>query len=393
MKPAWQRHFGMPWRKHGGRSSWRRGPLFRAALVKLSPDDHLLTVVMHHTVSDGWSIGVLIVEASRIYEAFSRDKPSPMPELTVQYADYAVWQRGWLQGELLERQLAFWRETLAGVSALELPTDRPRPVAPSGRGGQRSQDWPKTLVDSIKAVGRGEGATLFMTLLAGFEAVLYRHSGQTDFAVGTPVAGRSTLQTEGMIGFFANTLTLRADLAGDPSFRELIRRVKAVALGAYARQDVPFDLIVQELLPQRDPSRAPLFQAMLVLQNAPLPALEAPGLMMKPLEVESVTAKFDLTLTVTETDSGLRATLEYNDDLFDPATADRLLGHLQMLLTSATADPDAPVSGLTMLTEAEQRMLLHWNQSDAEESVGRTLPRWKRPWPTLMDYPTPNSTL
>jgi amino acid adenylation domain-containing protein len=354
--------------------AWRpfdlaRGPLLRARLIKIAPDHHLLTVVMHHTVSDGWSIGVLIVEAGRIYDAFSKGQPSPLPELTVQYADYAVWQRGWLKGEVLDAQLAYWRESLAGLPALEIPTDHPRPIAPSGRGGQRSQDWPNALTDALKTVGRAEGATLFMTLLAGFEAVLHRHGGQVDFAIGTPVAGRTTSQTEGMIGFFANTLTLRADLSGDPSFRELVRRAKVEALGAYARQDVPFDLIVQELLPHRDPSRPSLFQAMLVLQNAPLPALEAPGLTMKPLEVDSVTAKFDLTLTVTENENGLRANLEYNSDLFEPTTADRLLGHFQTLLTSATTEPDAPVSGLTMMTEEEQRMLLHWNQSEAEEGA------------------------
>lgn len=342
------------------------GPLFRARLFKLGPEDHLVTVVTHHTVSDGWSIGVLIMETGRLYDAFARGEPSPLPDLPVQYADYAIWQRGWLQGEILEAQLAFWRETLSGVPALELPGDRPRPAVPSGRGGQRSRDWPKPVADALKALGRSEGATLFMTLLAGFETVLHRHGGQVDFAVGTPIAGRTTSQTEGMIGFFANTLPLRADLKGDPSFRELVRRVKTAALGAYARQDVPFDLLVNELLPHRDASRPPLFQVMLVLQNAPLPALQSPGLEMTPLEVESVTAKFDLTLSVVESADGLRAALEYNADLFDPTTADRLLGHLQTLLASAAAEPDAPVSSLTMLTEDEQRMLLQWNQTGTD---------------------------
>jgi amino acid adenylation domain-containing protein len=357
--------------------AWRpfdlaRGPLFRARLFRLGPEDHLVTAVTHHTVSDGWSIGVVIVETSRLYEAFAGGAASPLPALPVQYADYAVWQRGWLRGEVLDAQLAYWREALAGVPALELPSDRPRPPAPSGGGGQRAEDWPKPQADGLKVLGRSEGATLFMALLAGFEAVIHRHSGQTDFAVGTPVAGRTTSQTEGMIGFFANTLALRADLGGDPSFRDLLRRAKAGVLAAYARQDVPFDMIVNELLPHRDPSRTPLFQVMLVLQNAPLPALRAPGLELAPLEVESVAAKFDLTLSVTETAAGLRAVLEYDTDLFDPSTADRLLGHLRTLLASAVAAPDAPVSELTMMTEDERRMLLEWNPAgpgDADEAA------------------------
>jgi amino acid adenylation domain-containing protein len=358
-------------RRAAGEAWWpfdlAAGPLFRARLFRLGPEEHLVTVVTHHTVSDGWSIGVLILEAGRLYDAFARGEPSPLPPLPVQYADYAVWQREWLRGDVLEAHLAYWREALAGVPPLELPTDRPRPAAPSGRGGQRAKDWPRPLADSLRALGKSEGATLFMALLTGFEAVLARHSGQADFAVGTPVAGRPTLQTEGLIGFFTNTLALRADLSGDPSFRALLRRVKPSALAAFAHQDVPFDLVVNALHPDRDPSRAPLFQVMLVLQNAPLPALEAPGLSMTPLEVESVTAKFDLTLTVTESPGGLRALLEYNADLFDPATADRLLGHLETLLGAAVAEPDAPVSALAMLTEEEQRMLLGWTQSGAVE--------------------------
>jgi len=360
--------------KRAAEESWRpfdlaAGPLFRARLFRLGEEDHLVTVVTHHTVSDGWSVGVLIVEAGRLYEAFADGKPSPLADLPVQYADYSVWQRGWLKGEVLDAQLGFWRESLAGVQTLELPTDRPRPATPSGRGGQRYEDWPKPLADGLKALGRSEGATLFMTLLAGLEAVLHRHSGQTDFAVGTPIAGRTVSQVEGMIGFFANTLALRADLSGDPSFRVLLQRVKAAALGAYARQDVPFDLIVNELTPNRDPSRTPLFQVMLVLQNAPLPALQAPGLEMTPLEIESVTAKFDLTLSVIESETGLRASLEYNADLFDPSTADRLLGHLRTLLGSAVAEPDSPVSALAMMTEDEQRMLLQWTQAGAGDGV------------------------
>ena len=367
--------------------SWRpfdlaRGPLVRARLYRLGPDDHLAAVTMHHAVSDGWSIGVLIYEAGVLYEAFATGVPSPVPDLPVQYADYAVWQRGWLKGEVLEAQVGFWRQTLAGVPALELPTDHPRPAVAGGAGAQRFRVFPGALIEGAQALGRKEGATLFMTLFAGFEALLSRYSGQTDFAIGTPIAGRTAARTEGLIGYFANTLALRADLSGEPGFRELIRRARATALGAYARQDLPFDQVVVDLQPGRDPSRSPIFQVMFVLQNAPLPALESAELTMAPVDVESVDAKFDLTLSVIETEDSFKAALEYATDLFDAATADRMLAHLETLLTAAVAEPDKPVGSLPMLTEAEQKMLLGWNAAGSNgEEPGRRPRRRRRRGP------------
>ncbi|MCA1657436.1 MAG: condensation domain-containing protein, partial [Actinobacteria bacterium] len=346
--------------------SWRpfdlaRGPLVRARLYRLGPEDHLAALTMHHAVSDGWSIGVLVYEAGVLYEAFAKGEPSPLPELPIQYADYAVWQRGWLKGEVLDAQLGYWRGVLAGVPTLELPTDRPRPGVASGDGAQRFRDLPKPLADGLRALGRKEGTTLFMTLFAGLETLLYRYSGQVDFAIGSPIAGRTMARTENLIGYFANTLALRADLSGEPTFRELLRRVRKASLGAYAHQDLPFEQVVVDLHPDRDAGRSPVFQVMFVLQNAPLPALETPGLTLAPVDVESVTAKFDLTLSVIEIDQTLKASLEYATDLFDAATAGRMLAHLETLLGAAVAEPDKPVSSLPMMTEEEQRSLLGWN--------------------------------
>ncbi len=347
-----------------------RGPLVRARLYKLGATDHLLAVTMHHAIADGWSLGILVVETGRLYEAFAHGEASPLPELAIQYPDYAAWQRDWLQGDVLETQLGFWRKTLSGVPALEIAGARARPAVASGQGGQRFREFPKALADGLRALGRKEGATFFMTLFAGLETLLYRYSGQSDFAIGLPIAGRTTAETENLIGYFANTLALRADLAGEPSFRELLRRVRKAALAAYAHQDLPFDQVVVDLQPGRDPSRSPIFQVMLVLQNAPLPALETTGLSMVAIDVESVTAKFDLTLSVTENDQGFRAALEYASDLFDAATADRMLAHLQTLLDSAIAEPDRPVSQLTMMSEHEQRMLFGWNSSGSGQANG-----------------------
>ncbi len=343
-----------------------RGPLVRVRLYLLGVDDHLAVVTTHHAISDGWSLGVVIQETGALYNAFSRGEESPLAEPAVQYADYAAWQRGWLSGDVLETQLEYWRATLKGVPGLELATDRPRPAAASGSGAQRFREFPKALVEQIQTLGRKEGATLFMTLLAGFEALLSRYSGQVDFAVGVPIAGRTVAEIENLIGYFANTLALRADLAGEPGFREMIRRVRKAALGAYARQDLPFDRLVLDLQPDRDPARSPIFQVMFVLQNAPLPALESANLKMTPVDVESVTSKFDLTLSMIETETGYKGSLEYATDLFDASTADRMLAHLETLLTSALAEPDRPVASLPMLSEAEEKLLLGWNSAGAD---------------------------
>jgi amino acid adenylation domain-containing protein len=343
-----------------------RGPLVRAGLLRLGERAHVVLVTMHHIVSDGWSIGVLVREVAALYEAFQHGEPSPLPEPALQYADYAAWQREWLQGEVLRSQLDYWTGQLAGVPALELPADRPRPPAMTGRGGERSLLLPRAVLDGVRVLGRQEGATTFMTLLAAFQVLLYRYSGQDDFAVGTPIAGRTRSELEGLIGFFVNTLVLRADLAGEPSFRDLLRRVRQRALGAYAHQDLPFEQLVGVLHPHRDPGRTPLFQVMFVLQNAPLPPLKSPELELTPLDAEGGTAKFDLTLTVEETEPGLVAKLEYGADLFDPPTIDRMLGHLRTLLEAIVAHPEQTIDALPMMTEAERQQMLRQSPRDDE---------------------------
>ena len=341
-----------------------RGPLIRASLLKLGEREHVVLLTMHHIISDGWSIGVLIREVGTLYEAFSRGGPSPLPALPLQYADFAAWQRGWLKGEVLQAQLDYWEGQLSGVPPLELPTDRPRPPVLGSRGGEAGLDVPQALVDSLRGLARQEGATLFMALLAGFQTLLSRYSGQEDLAIGSPIAGRTRMETEDLVGFFVNTLVLRGDLSGDPSFRALLGRVRRGALGAFAHQDLPFEQLVNVLHPERDPGRTPLFQVMFAMQNAPLPALESPGLAMTPIEAHGGTAKFEMTLSAMEKDDGLRLAIEYNADLFDSATADRMLRHLRLLLEGAVAAPDRAVASLPMMTDQERDQLLHQGAED-----------------------------
>jgi amino acid adenylation domain-containing protein len=344
-----------------------RGPLLRVTLLKLGPREHVVLLVMHHIVSDGWSMGVFFREVAVLYQAFSAGKPSRLPELPVQYADFACWQRDWLKGEVVEKQFTYWKDRLAGApAALELPTDRPRPAVQTVHGATEPLQLPRELVERLHALSRREGCTLYMILLAAFQTLLQRYSGQEDFCVGTPVAGRTRPEMEGLIGFFVNTLVLRADLSGDPTFAELLGRVRETCLGAYAHQDLPFEMLVEALQPQRDLSRTPLFQVMLILQNAPLPSLELPGLRLNPIEAESGTAKFDLNLALVETDLGLVGNLEYNTDLFNAATARRLLVHFRNLLEGAVANPGCRVSELPLLTADERHQLLtEWNRTEA----------------------------
>ncbi|MFL6199420.1 MAG: amino acid adenylation domain-containing protein [Thermoanaerobaculia bacterium] len=331
-----------------------RGPLLRLTLLRLGEDEHLLLAVFHHIVSDGWSLGVFLRETADLYRSFAMGEPSPLPPLPLQYADFALWQRGWLAGEALERQLAWWRRQLEGVPPLALPTDRPRPAVPAYRGAR----WPFSLPPEVGSLARREGATLFMTLLAAFSAVLGRWAGQELMAVGTPIANRTRAGLEPLIGFFVNTLALRADLSGDPTGRELLARCRETSLGAYAHQDVPFEKLVEELRPERDLARAPLFQVLLSLQNAPLPGIDLPGLALAPVEVEPETAKFDLTLSAAEVSEGIAAWLEYDVHLFDRATAARLAGHFATLLGSLAADPGRRLSELPLLPEGERHQLL-----------------------------------
>ncbi|MCP3059808.1 non-ribosomal peptide synthase/polyketide synthase [Myxococcus sp. K38C18041901] len=347
-----------------------RGPLLRTLLLRTSEQEHELVLVMHHIVSDGWSIGVLVREVGALYDAFARGLPSPLLPLPVQYADHAVWQRGWLRDDVLERQLAYWRARLAGASpALELPTDRPRPAVQTFRGGSRSLRWSRSLRDSVRALAQRESATPFMVLLAAFQTLLAKYSGQDDLCVGSPIANRTREETEGLIGFFVNTLVLRATLSPALSFRELVHQVRETTLGAYAHQDVPFEKLVEELQPARDLGRPPLFQVMLVLQNAPTTALSAAGLRLEPTRAEGKTAKFDLTLEVTDTDDGFTGSLEFNSDLFDASTIDRMLGHLGALLESAVHAPERRWVDLEWMTPEERRQVVsEWNQTDRPRS-------------------------
>ena len=281
-----------------------RGPLLRASLLRLAEREQIVLVTMHHIASDGWSIGVLVREVAALYDAFLAGHPSPLPEPTIQYADYAAWQRAWLQGDALKALLDFWSGQLAGVPTLELPADRPRPPSMSGRGGTRSIVVPKAVVDELKVLGRKEGATLFMALLSAFQALLHRYTGQTDIVVGSPIAGRTRSELEELIGFFVNTLVLRGDLSGDPSFREILGRIRKAALDAYAHQDLPFEQLVGALHPGRDASRTPIFQVMFALQNGPCRRRSGAGLDLEIVDTMSGTAKFDLTLFATETRRG-----------------------------------------------------------------------------------------
>ena len=349
-----------------------RGPMLRGLLLRLGDRDHAVALTMHHITSDGWSRGILVREVAALYAAFAANRPSPLPELPVQYADFAVWQASWLEGEVLEQEIDFWRRQLAGLPPLlTLPTDRPRPAVQSSRGAIRPVRLPAELARQAEALGRREGATLFMVLLAGFQALLAGHSGQQDLAVGTPIAGRNRVEIEGLIGFFVNTLVLRGDLTGGPSFRELLGRVRETALSAHTHQDVPFERLVQELSPERSLAHTPLFQVMLILQNAPAESLEIQDLRLRPVVTTGTTAKFDLTLALEEWSGGLMGTLEHSTDLFDATTIDRLIGHFERLLTAALAAPELALSRLPLLFPAERHQLLfEWNDTAVPPSPG-----------------------
>lgn len=348
-----------------------RGPLIRGVLMRLWPNEHLLLLTMHHIVGDGWSQTMLMNELGMLYEAGVAGRSSPLPELSIQYADFAEWQREWLRGERLDQQLEYWRKHLAGAPlSLELPTDRPRPVVQSFNGARESFALSRDLSARLAELSRREDATLFMTLLTAFYVLLHRYTGETDIVVGTPVANRNRQELEPLIGFFVNTLALRIDLSGDPTFRELLARVREVSLGAYAHQDLPFEMLVEELSPIRDPSRNPLFQVMFALQNTPEAASQPLELLIRPVEVKTARAQFDLTLDVTEAGGQLHVAHVYNTDLFDASTIQLLAEHFKVLLAGVMADAERPISSVPLLTEAElRRVLVEWNDT-AKELVG-----------------------
>jgi surfactin family lipopeptide synthetase A len=340
-------------------------PLIRVKLLRSNEDEHVLLLTMHHIVSDGWSISVFINEMAALYEAISQGLQSPLPELPIQYADFAKWQRGWMKGDLLEQQLAYWRRQLGGeLPSLSLPIDRPRPPVQTFRGAFRSFLLSKDLSERLKELSRSEGATQFMTLLAIFKILLYRYSGQEDIVVGTPIANRNRAEIEQLIGFFVNTLALRTNLKAELSFRQLLERVRETSLGAYAHQDIPFEKVVEELQPERDVSRSPLFQVMFALQNLSAADMKLKDLTLIRLEPESDTTKFDLTLAMEETEEGFAGSFEFNRDLFDATTIERMIGHFKTLIEAILSDPDEKISRLALLTPAERHQLLvEWNDT------------------------------
>jgi amino acid adenylation domain-containing protein len=350
-----------------------RGPLFRAALLRAAADDHVLLLNMHHAVSDGWSIGILVRELTALYGAFSAGQPSPLPELPVRYADFGVWQRAWLSGGVLDGQVEFWRRTLAGAPAqLDLPTDRPRPAVQTYRGANHDMAFPRAVTEKLATLARSEGASLFMAIMAAFQSLMGRWSGQDDVVVGTPIAGRNRAELEGLIGFFVNTLPVRGDLRGDPTFRELLRRTREATLDAYAHQDLPFEKLVAEIHPERSLSHGPVFQVMLTLQNLPEGELRLGELRIEQVLAQEVAAKYDLAFTLAETPAGLSGSVQYNPDLFDEATVARMARHLGRLMEGAAAHPDTRLSRLPLMDDAERALVVdEWNRTarEMEEEV------------------------
>jgi amino acid adenylation domain-containing protein len=363
------------------------GPLLRLTLLKLDETEHILLLNLHHIVSDDWSIGVLIRELKAIYTAFALKQPCPLPELPLQYADFAHWQREWLQ-ELgathespLQAQLAYWRQQLGGIERLNLPSDRPKPARQTYQGAIQFLELPKSIREALEALSQQEGVTLYMTLLAAFQTLLYRYTQQEDIAVGSPIANRNRSEIEGLIGFFVNSLVLRTDLSGNPTFQELLGRVREVTLGAYAHQDVPFEKLVEELHCQRSLNDHPLFQVIFALQNAPMESLELPELTLSTLTIDFKTTRFDLEFHLWEATNdfrslwgerwkhskGLRGVVVYNTDLFDEATITRMVGHFETLLEGIVANPQARIADLPLLSQAERHQLLvEWNNTQAD---------------------------
>ncbi len=333
-----------------------QGPLLRCTLLRLHEQEHIVLFTIHHIISDGWSMGVFVQELAALYEAFCAEKASPLPELPIQYADFAVWQRHWMQGEVLEAQLTYWEKQLGNnLPVLQLPTACPRAEVKASPCATQSFVIPSKESKGLQTLSRQEGVTLFMTLLAGFQVLLQRYTNQDDIVVGTDVANRNRAETESLIGFFVNLLVLRTDLSGNPSFQELLKRVRSCALGAYAHQDLPFDQLVKALQPERNLSNtAPLFQVLFVLQNAPMPPLELPGLTLSMLEFENKIARFDVALFLTETEQGILGKWQYNSDLFDATTITRMTDNFQKLLNSIVSQPDARIGNLEMFTDTER---------------------------------------
>ena len=350
-------------------------PLIRCSLWQLDAREYVLLLTMHHIVSDGWSMGVFIQEISSLYQAFTQGEPSPLPELPIQYADFAIWQRQWLSGEVLLSQLNYWQQQLEGApELLQLPTDRPRPNIQTHRGATQTFSLNIDLTQKLQTLSRESGTTLFMILQAAFATLLYRYSGQSDIVIGSPIANRHYSEIESLIGFFVNTLVLRTRFEDNPRFEKLLARVRETTLKAYEHQDVPFEQVVEALQPQRSLSHSPLFQVMFVLQNAPMGEVELPGVTLSELNLQSTIAKFDLTLSMSETDQGLVGSWQYNTDLFDGSTIERMVAHFQNLLSAIVENPQRAVGELPLLSEAEQdQLLVEWNDTEREYPIDKCI--------------------
>ncbi|MEV4820395.1 amino acid adenylation domain-containing protein, partial [Micromonospora sp. NPDC049274] len=352
------------------------GPLLRGTLVRLRPDSHVLLMTLHHIVSDGWSLNIVLNDLVTLYRAFAQGQSSPLPELAHTYVDYTLWQRSWLTGAELDTQLDWWRRQLADLPTLDLPTDRPRPPVQTFRGARHDVRWSAGLSRSVAELARREGVSLFMALLAGFDVLMARLSGQQDVTVGTPIANRTSTELENLVGFFANTLALRVDLSGDPTFRELLQRVRTAAHGAYAHQDVPFDMVVDAVAPTRSLSHSPLFQVRFALQNAPggLPD-PGPGLTLTSIDNEQCTARFDLLVDLWETEDGIEGHAEYSTDLFDADTVEAMMARLEAVLDRLVRDPEQRVFDVNVLLPGERERLDAFAHGPAlpETALHRTL--------------------
>jgi Condensation domain len=355
------------------------GPLLRAKLLRLAEDEYVVLFTLHHIASDGWSTGLLVNEVQALYEAYSEDRPSPLPELPIQYADYARWQRDWFKGAVFERQLAYWRERLRGApSTLTLPADHPRPAARRFRGQTYSVRFSAEVTGELRRISREQGATMFMTLLTAFEILLCYYTKQTDIVIGTPVGGRMRAETEPLIGFFINTLVLRSDFSGEPTFPELLQRVKNDLLGALAHQDVPFEKLVEELQPERNLSYTPLFQVSFTLQKSPRTGFTLPGLTLSPIGTNRGTTQYDLAMNLVDADYEIGGMLEYDTDLYDGETILRTIKRFELLLSEIVANSSARLSELLArlaVADAEQEKA---NEQQYEEFFTRKLAQTKR---------------
>jgi acyl carrier protein len=340
-------------------------PLIRCSLLQLAETYYVFCINMHHIVSDGWSSDLLVQELSALYPVYCAGNSSPLPELEIQYADFAIWQREYLSGAVLEQQLQYWVDQLQGVpELLQLPTDRPRPSVQTYQGATHNLSLSAELAQKLQGLSRQMGSTLYMTLMAAFVTLLHRYSGESDVVIGSPIANRNHSEIESLIGFFVNTLVLRTRLEDNPSFEQLLKQVRETTLKAYEHQDLPFEQIVEALQPQRSMSHSPLFQVMFVLQNTPMGEIELPGLTLSELDADSTIAKFDLTLSITETPEGLDCEWEYSNDLFDKSTIERMASHFENLLSAIIANPQQAVSKLPLLSAVErQQLMFDWNDT------------------------------